>query len=382
METRPLDLADLDAAFDIRTRSFGPLSDTSQAQWKELAAADAGQLLGVYDGSRLAGVARYHRFGQWWHGQDIPMAGVAGVVVAPEHRGRGVGRLLMTSMLDLVAAERFPLSALYPQTAPLYRSLGWELAGVQPTVTIPGEALRTIPAAAVPLRRVGADDLPEIREIVRRVHAESRDCGPIEFPEHVLRYWMTKEPQFAYLAEDGYLEYNWNGAETLYVEYAVALSEQTSRALWALVGSGASVARTVRGAVAPHDPVRWMTREPAAVADRQRPWMLRIVNAPAAIAGRGFPVGVSASAVVAIDDPQLPGNAGPWQLEVSGGRGELTLTERDSPMRLTAGGFASLYAGTPVSSLRRAGLARDGDPERDALLDGAFAATTYCLDYF
>lgn len=348
MESRPLDLADIDAAFDIRTRSFGRLPDASQAQWKELAAADVGQLLGVYDGSRLAGVARYHRFGQWWHGRSVQMAGVAGVVVAPEDRGRGVGRLLMTGMLGLVAAEGFPLSALYPQTAPLYRGLGWELAGVQPTVTIPGEALRTIPASPVALRRVGVDDLPEIMAVVRRVHEASRDCGPIEFPEHVARYWMTKEPPFAFLAEDGYLEYDWDGAETLRVDYAAALSEATSRALWALVGSGASVARTVRGSVAPHDPVRWMTREPAAVADRQRPWMLRIVNAPAAIAGRGFPVGVSASAVVAIDDPQLRGNAGPWQLEVSGGRGALTLTERGAPLRLTAGGFASLYAGTPV----------------------------------
>lgn len=169
------------------------------------------------------------------------------------------------------------------------------------------------------MRRVGSDDLPEIREVVRRVHDESRDCGPIEFPEHVARYWMTKEPQFAYLAEDGYLEYNWNGAETLYVDYAVA----------------------------PHDPVRWLTREPAAVADRQRPWMPRIADAPAAIAGRG----------------------------------QLTLTERGAPLRLSAGGFASLYADTPVSSLRRAGLARDGDPDRDALLDAVFAATTYCLDY-
>jgi predicted acetyltransferase len=29
---------------------------------------------------------------QWWHGRAVPMAGVAGIKVAPEYPGRGVGR--------------------------------------------------------------------------------------------------------------------------------------------------------------------------------------------------------------------------------------------------------------------------------------------------
>ena len=66
---------------------------------------------------------------QWWHGRAMPMAAVGGVKVAPEGRGRGVGRALMTALLREIAARGFPVSALYPATAPLYRSLGWEIAG-------------------------------------------------------------------------------------------------------------------------------------------------------------------------------------------------------------------------------------------------------------
>ncbi len=55
-----------------------------------------------------------------------------------------------------------------------------------------------------------------------------------------------------------------------------------------------------------------------------------------------------------------------------------------SPARLTLGprGVAALYAGTPVATLRLAGLASGGTPEADAALDAAFAATPYMVDDF
>jgi hypothetical protein len=54
----------------------------------------------------------------------------------------------------------------------------------------------------------------------------------------------------------------------------------------------------------------------------------------------------------------------------------------DGPLALGARGLAALYAGTPVATLRRAGLAAGGNAADDALLDGAFAATPYLLDRF
>ena len=95
-----------------------------------------------------------------------------------------------------------------------------------------------------------------------------------------------------------------------------------------------------------------------------------------------------------IADAARPGNSGSWRLGVSGGRGSLVREaaagagaagggpDRDGTLALGARGLAALYAGTPVATLRRAGLAAGGDAAGDALLDGAFAASPYMLDRF
>ena len=54
----------------------------------------------------------------------------------------------------------------------------------------------------------------------------------------------------------------------------------------------------------------------------------------------------------------------------------------DPPLTLGARGLAALYAGTPVTTLRQAGLAVGGSPEQDAVLDAAFAGTAHMLDAF
>ena len=98
-------------------------------------------MLGAFDGGRLVGSARFHQMRQWWHGRSMPMAGVGGVKVAPEYRGRGVGRALMNGLIPELVARGYPVSTLYPATAPLYRSLGWELAGARHETTVPMPAL-------------------------------------------------------------------------------------------------------------------------------------------------------------------------------------------------------------------------------------------------
>ncbi len=407
---------DVEELLDLARRAFGPFGGEARA--RRLADAGesiaAGRHLGAFDGGRMLAAAKYFDMVQWWHGRSLPMAGVAGVTVAPEARGRGLGRALMTELVGQIAARGYPLSVLYPATAMVYRRVGYELAGGQYRVTIPARSLRSLLPPDVPaghgsparhgspggprspdeppgLRRAGPADAAQISAVVGAVHEAVRDCGPARFDDGVTAQLLDDENVFCYLAHDGFLAYRWHGGNSeVLVLCAVAGSASTARGLWSVVASHDSMAGTVRGYVGPADPVSLLTREPDVSLARHQPWMLRVVDAGAAIAGRGFPAAAQAAAALRIDDGMLPANAGLWRLSVSGGKGDLSRYETDGPAGLPPAdplvlgprGFAALYAGTPVAALRLAGLAAGGDPAADAALDGAFAGTAFMLDYF
>src|SRR5262249_19241592 len=161
---------------------------------------------------------------------------------APEDRGRGLARRLMAALLDEVAARGYPLSALYPATMPLYRSLGWELAGARDTAVIPARSLRdlgppdpVVPAdglsaaptrlhsaaptrlrgavptrvrgavptrlrSAVPtrLRRAAPGDAEAVIAVIGRVHEAARDCGPITWDATSVTRWLADPGMYAY----------------------------------------------------------------------------------------------------------------------------------------------------------------------------------------
>jgi predicted acetyltransferase len=407
---RPLTPAlDWDEYVDLSVRAFGP-GDPGPMRARTEPIVAGGRGLGAFDGDRLIGTALFHDMRQWWHGRAVPMAGVAGVKIAPEHRGRGVGRALMTALTGLMIERGYSLSALYPATMSIYRSLGWEVAGHRYEAVLPARALRSMPGpgslgpqAVKELRRPGPGDAAELIGVLGRAHELARDCGPVTYDEATVRGWLTRPgryadtDRYAYLAPDGFLGYRWlHGHEEMFVDRVVAASAQTTAALWSVVASHSSVAETLRVQVAPADPFWWMLREQDARLAQRDGWMLRLLDAPAAIAARGFPAAADLAVPLVIADDLCPSNTGRWELAVRAGAGSLSVygtgrgassghaapPEAGAPLNLGARGLAALYAGIPVATLRRAGLAEGGSADGDAALDAAFAATPYMLDDF
>ncbi|MEU8251246.1 GNAT family N-acetyltransferase [Nonomuraea sp. NPDC048916] len=383
MEIRDLTPDDLDAILDLRKRSFGVLSAAHTATWRKAMrpVLAEGRYLGAFDGARLTAAARVGGFTQWWHGRPQPMAGIAGVTVSPEDRGRGVGRQIMSAVVARAAEFGDAVSALYPATTPIYRSIGYEHAGAQHLATLPAEALRAIrPSGQVKLRRMGPDDAAEVVAVLHRVHGAARASGPVSWDERTWALWLDEADDFLYLADDGYVVYRWDGQD-IRVENLVAGSEATARALWSLVGTSSSIAEHVTAPVAPDDPVLWLLRERSKEKVSLVRWMFRVIDVAAAVERRGYPAGVSLRADVEVDDPLRPGNTGRWRLEVADGRGTATRTGAGDGPRLTVNALSALYAGIPAATLRRSGL-MSGDDRHDEALDTAFAARPYMLDYF
>jgi predicted acetyltransferase len=384
IRTDSLTGADLDAALDIQTLAFGPVGGEWLDEWRRRTTAliEAGRLVGVRDGDRLVAHARLRPFRQYWGGRSLPMAGIAAVVVAPDYRGRGVGSELMRAVVHRGIELGDVVSALYPATIPLYRRLGWELAGAQHRISFDSAALRTLGPGDADVRRIDERDLDAVLDHVRRHWSTLDASGPKDLETDTTRYSLANPKTFCYRTDDGLLMYGWEDHDFV-VYHLTARSEQSARALWSLVGSGSSVAKTVHAYIGPDDPVHLLLPATASGETRQERWMLRLLDAAAAIEGRGYPTAARVEVPLAIADPVAAGCDGAWMLRISDGKGRL---ERTSPtpdaLRLGPNGLAAMYAGTPLATLRMAGLAESGRPEDDAALDAAFVATPYLLEYF
>ena len=187
------------------------------------------------------------------------------------------------------------------------------------------------------LRRCGPRRRGQVLAVIGRVHQALRDCGPNTRDEAAVARWLGDEQRFAYLAPDGFLAYRWqNGNDELLVDRALASSAAATRAIWGVVASHSSIAQTVRATVGPADPVQWLTTDPDVRQAGRSAWMLRVLDAAAAVAGRGFPAGVGLTAVLRLDDPDRPACEGWWTLDVGGGQGTLTRV-RGRPGRADAG---------------------------------------------
>ncbi|MBO0829353.1 MAG: GNAT family N-acetyltransferase [Streptosporangiales bacterium] len=389
--TEPTD-DDVDELVDLRVRAFGVLTAAGRerAVTTRRRAIEDGRALVVRDEGRPVASASWIPFRQWWLGRPLDMAGVTAVVVSPEYRGRGMGSTMMRALVQRMHARGFPLSALYPATMPPYRRVGYELAGVLHSVTVRTDALRGLGRDGIDLprpHRVGRECAEAVRAAVDEAQRRNLECGPVSWPVAALADHLGEDEQFTYLVDGdaghGFLGYRWEGA-SLRASHVVADSPDVARALWAQLGSGSSTAETVHANVAPDDPVFWLLRDVGVRPRGQDWWMLRLLDASAAVAARGFPSGVEVDVPLVVTDELLPHNAGRRRLRVRDGSGSLVDDEAagGDALHVEARGLAALYAGTSLSTLRGAELVRGGDRRSDTALDAAFGGPAFCRDFF
>ncbi len=343
-------------------------------------------MLGAYSEGRLVGRLVVLPFGQFFGGRPIPMGGVSAVVVAPDCRGRGVGRALLDAALVHMRTHGEVISALGPATVGVYRKLGWELAGEQHVRSVPTSDLAGLGRSEMHERPACPDDDDAIKRTYVRV-AGTR-AGMLARPAFVWTPRLAAGPdrqRFVVEREGsvtGYVSYSCHrrtaGGYHLVVDDFAAPDWDSERALWRHLGGHRAQTDDVTVIGTPLDTLALHLPEPTIRVVHEHHWMLRLVDVAGAIAARGYPSGVSASIPLSVSDPCITANAGTWLLEVEGGRGALTgANARDGAPSITINAFAALFSGaTSARTLAAAGLLLGASAEHLATLDAVFAGPT------
>ncbi len=386
-QTRFATVDDLPSIWDVFVRGFDFPAERFQ-EW--LADPGPDRVLGSFDerGRAIAG-SRVFAFGQWFGGRRVPMAGFSPIAVVPEQRGRGLGRAVTAGHYADMRDRGEVAAGLFPSSVALYRSVGFELAGGYVERRIPSAQVAAIPVRSdVVVRAGGVNDVKAVRACYERI-APTRH-GHVDRPEEL---WRRKVPfdlagLHLYVVEDataavptiaGYAVYRHTKARHPF-DYAVQVLElmaddpDVSAALWRVVGSSGTQAPHVTVVGAPDDPLflQLPMADPTAVQSEIR-WMVRLIDAPAAIAARGYRRSARGRVDLEIVDRDAPWNAGRWVLEAAGGEASLQLGGAGT-VEMSIGGLSSLWAGyAPARTLAAAGLLGAPDPADLDELDEIFA---------
>jgi predicted acetyltransferase len=384
---RPVPPEDYKAAQAVTREAFGGPAD--DAPW--LASLAHSFPVGAYDGGRVVSFARVKPYRQWFGGRAVPMGGVASVAVAATHQRRGLARATVSAALDVLRENGFAVSTLFPATTPLYRALGWEYAGDYVWLDVPGALLRGLgPVDGVALRPATAGDLPGVLAAYDRLCRETNGLLERRGPFFDLSPASMLAADSFLVAEgptgiEGYAiaERRNAGHEVAVTAWdVVGTTPQAERAVWFALGAGSSTARTVRAKAHPDALVLGLGEPDVRVHEHLR-WMLRVVDAPAAVAARGWPAGLRATVDLDVADAQVGDNAGRWRLTVEDGDGTLA-RGGDGAVGLDVGALSALYSGwADPRTLRRLGRVSSGDERAlDTLATMTAGPRPWLLDYF
>lgn len=352
-----------------------------------------GRHLGAYLDGTLVGQVLRHAFGQHFGGRRLACAGISGVTVAPEARGRGLARRMLADSLDRAGADGEVIAALYPTTAALYRSVGFEVAGWWTKRSVP---ITELPRddGALTWERVGFHD-PRIFAVYDAMAADRDgwlDPGPDYWAWAAIRATKDeKANRFAYVGLR-------DGDPVASVWYTYASSERALyridaqgidgidgaavRAALAFLGANGTTAEELRTILPADELGLHLPHVQRTTVHQDWPWMLAFVDLPGAVAARGYPECVSGSVALAVDDPHRSANHGRWVLEVDGGQATLA-PGGDGHVAVGVTDLAAMFTGY-LDPLRLAGAGRLGHPTRADLdlLRAAFAGNPSLTIFF
>jgi predicted acetyltransferase len=366
---RPLTDADLGPLTRIHAVSFGVEAE-QVPDWYALAGREN---VYVFDeaGRGVTGGLLDIPMGLWVGGRRLALHGVAGVAVAPEQRGRGVGRRMMAAYLERIA-RRAPLSALYASARSLYRQVGYGIGGHRNVARGPTERFAAIGLRDERWRPLEPTDHAELIAIRHR-HGAARPVD-LDRGSYVWdRVWAHRgKPNRGYVHEsadgiDAWVVFRQSSGENGFLAIELvdrfATTPSALRHLAGFIGRFNSMARTIEVPCSPVDPLLDALPEHTLSVQVHEPWMLRICDVRDAIELRGFPPGLDVTLQLEVSDDVLRDNNGRFTVRIQNGEARVQAGS-EGRIAMSARALGSLYTGhADPWSLRLRGevSARDED---------------------
>ncbi|HEU5484099.1 MAG TPA: GNAT family N-acetyltransferase [Microlunatus sp.] len=394
LTVRPLEHADAEASRRLGFEAFGmPTTPPAEPASLELPGRT---FHGVFSGQRLIARLADRAYDSWFGGVPVPTSGIAGVTVAMEDRGRGALSPLFAAALAAARERGAAVSGLFPSAARIYRSFGYELVGDYRTVRVATSELATVPAPArVATRRAVVDDLPAVRDLYDRWAAAQNGAltrRGTSFPHSDTE--LLEDFDGITVAEDtdgrlvGYASWDrgqhYDDRGTLEVSDLLASSADGYRALLQALGSFSAVTPTTKIDTSGDDVARLFLPGRRWETVASDPYMIAVIDVPAALGRRGYPWFLSARLGFRVAGDRVAGIDGAYRLEVAEGVAGCVAEEHDDDRTFAPRGLALLYAGVQsCANLRWAGLLSGGRLEQDAVWDTLFGGRQFHIrDYY
>ncbi len=318
-------------------------------------------------------------------GGRLKVAGLTWVGVHPQWRRRGLLRAMIETHFDNCRDRGEAVSMLFASEPAIYGRFGYGTSAREVNLTLDRRApLRPVPGAGELTVRMETVSQDRHGELVSSLHAAVDRPGWVtrETPE-LTAAWFDDAPLFRkgrelariMIAERtgepvGYAlfrrkgKWGLTGAEgSVQVTEVVAPDAAVVHALWSCLLDLDLTKEVTTGILALDDPLLSLLVDvrAARVTWQDNTW-LRIIDVPAALAGRQYQAGLDV--VLELSDVQLPDNAGRWRLraepfatavvERTGEPADLTLDIRELG--------AAYLGGTALSELAAAGLVTELTP--------------------
>jgi predicted acetyltransferase len=342
----------------------------------------------VRQSGRIVGGLAILPMGQWFGAQCVPMAGIASVGVAPEHRGSGAALALMQHTLQDLSAQGIALSALYPATQYFYRQVGYEQGGVRCDWEIRTDSIqlkeRTLPITLI-------NDAQHSHEVFANLYQQQAKAnnGCLERNQAIWK-GIFESPNYAYLIgeeahPEGYLIFSQHAENNhilIQIRDWVLLTPAAIKRFWTFLADHRSMVEKVRWHHSSFDSLTFLLDERTTKINYIGHWLLRIIDVQKALEQRGYPKGIETEVHLEVQDDLLTQNNGKFILKVSEGQGEVCPGGRGE-LRLSIRGLAPLYTGlfTP-EQLQRTGQLEATDKALSAATHLFLGNLPWMPDYF